>query len=155
MEIVEYREKYKPDFIRLNTAWIEKHFVMEQHDRDILSHPENYIRRGGMAFFAVEQACVMAVCLVSPAAADSKDVWEIHKLAADEKYQGHGAGSAVLKACIEYAAANGAKKLVLCTNHILKAAIHLYEKAGFRQVPPKEFSEYERADTWFELKLKD
>lgn len=31
------------------------------------------------------------------------DIWEICKLATDEKYQGQGAGSSVLKACINYA----------------------------------------------------
>lgn len=32
MEIVEYQEKYKKDFIELNTQWVERYFVIEQAD---------------------------------------------------------------------------------------------------------------------------
>ncbi len=42
MEIIKYEEKYRQDFIDLNTAWVERFFVMEQEDRDILSHIEDF-----------------------------------------------------------------------------------------------------------------
>lgn len=32
MEVIEYQKKYKQDFIRLNTAWVEKYFIMEETD---------------------------------------------------------------------------------------------------------------------------
>ena len=60
--------------------------------------------------------------------------WEICKLAADERYDGHGAGSAVFKACMDYALENGANKLIILSNSILKPALHIYEKYGFYEI---------------------
>lgn len=143
MEIVKYKKKYEQDFIRLNTAWIEKYFYMEQEDRDILYHVEEFIKNGGMVFFAVEEDAVLASCMVTPA---GENVWEICKLATDESYQGRGVGSAVFKACMDYAIENGAEKLTLISNHILKPALHIYEKFGFKRVAVDRSEEYERCD---------
>lgn len=143
MEIISYQKKYKQDFISLNTAWVEKYFVMEQEDREILENVDDLLNQGAMIFFAVENDTVLATCMALPT---GDDVWEICKLAANEKYQGSGAGSAVFKACMDYAAENGAKKLTLISNHILKPALHIYEKFGFKRVELTRGSEYERAD---------
>lgn len=147
MEVVRYEEAYKQDFIRLNTAWIEKFFVMEQEDRDILGHVDDLLAKGGMIFFAVENAHVLATCMVVPF---GNHVWEMCKLAADEKYQGRGAGNAVFKACMEYAIEHGARKLTLISNHILENALHIYEKYGFQRVPVSRSEEYERCDVQYE-----
>lgn len=143
MEIIEYQKKYEKDFIELNTAWVEKYFVMEQEDRDILYHTEDFLKKGGMIFFAVEDDKVLATCMVFPF---GNNVWEICKLATNEKYQGLGAGSAVFKSCMDYAIKNGAEKITLISNHILKPALHIYEKFGFKCVPLNRGEEYERAD---------
>lgn len=143
MEIIEYHKKYEKDFIELNTAWVEKYFVMEQEDRDILYHTEDFLKKGGMIFFAVENDKVLATCMVFPY---GDNVWEICKLAANEKYQGNGAGSAVFKACMDYAINRGAEKITLISNHILKPALHIYEKFGFKRVSLNRGEEYERAD---------
>lgn len=151
MEVIEYQEKYKQDFIRLNTAWVEKYFVMEETDREILLHTDDLIQKGGMIYFAVEDNKVLATCMVIP---EENYTWEILKLAADDCYCGHGAGSAVFKACINYAIAHGAKKLTLISNHILKPALHIYEKFGFRQVKVDR-TEYERCDVQCEYIVSD
>lgn len=142
MEIIEYQEKYKQDFIRLNTAWVEKYFVMEDTDREILENVDSYLRSGGMIYFAVDNGKVLATCMVIP---EGGDVWEILKLAADENCEGKGAGSAVFKACMDHAIGHGAKKLTLISNHILKPALHIYEKFGFKQIEVDR-TEYERCD---------
>lgn len=143
MEIVKYRKELKQDFIELNTAWVEKYFVMEAEDIEILNNVDELIMSGAMIFFAVEDERVLAVCMVIPV---KDNVWEICKLAANEKYQGNGAGSAVFKACMDYAVEHGAEKLTLISNHILKPALHIYEKFGFRRVDLSRGDEYERAD---------
>ena len=143
MEVIKYQEKYKKDFIRLNIAWVEKYFTMEQEDRDILYHVDEFLEKGSMIFFAVEDNHVLATCMAMPF---GDDIWEICKLAANENYQGHGAGSAVFKACMDYAIDHGAKKLTLISNHILKPALHIYEKFGFKHVPVDRANEYERCD---------
>lgn len=146
MEIIEYQEKYKQDFIKLNTMWVEKYFVMEDTDREILSHTDHFIQMGGMIYFAIKNEKILATCMVIP---KEKDIWEILKLAADENYKGHGAGSAVFKACMDYAITHGAKKLTLISNHILKPALHIYEKFGFQQVQVDR-TEYSRCDVQYE-----
>lgn len=152
MEVIKYQEKYKIDFIKLNTAWVEKYFTMEQEDRDILYHVNEFLEKGSMIFFAIENNHVLATCMTMPL---GNDVWEICKLAANEKYQGHGAGSAVFKACMDYAIDNGAKKLTLISNHILKPALHIYEKYGFQRVPVDRSEEYERCDVQCEYIVKN
>lgn len=143
MEIVKYHEKYKQAFIELNTAWVERFFVMEEEDREILNHVEEYLEKGGMIFFAVEEDQVLATCMVYPT---GDSVWELCKLAATGQHTGKGAGSAVFKACMDYAIDHGARKLTLISNHILKQALHIYEKYGFQRVELSRGEEYERAD---------
>lgn len=146
MEIVPYQTKYKQDFIELNLAWIEKYFKVEPQDVEMLNNIEQIIAAGAMIYFALEADTVIATCMVMP---KNDQVWEICKLAADENYQGRGAGSAVLEACMNYAKNRGAKKLLIVTNTILSAAMHLYEKVGFREVPIDEIG-YERVDIQLE-----
>lgn len=148
MEIVEFQKKYEKDFIELNTAWVERFFVMEQADRDVLEHVEDLLKTGAMVYFAVENDHVLATCMAMPL---GEDVWEICKLAATGQYTGKGAGSAVFKASMEYAIARGAKKLTLISNRRLKPALHIYEKYGFKEVPlNKAYWGFDRADIQFE-----
>ncbi len=144
MEIVAYQPCYKQDFIALNTAYVEKFFVMEQADRDILEHVDEWLDKGAMIYFAVEENQVLATCMAQPL---GHAVWEICKLAADEQYQGRGAGQAVFQAAMQYAIRQGAEKLTLISNRILKPALHIYEKFGFQEVPlEKAYWGYDRAD---------
>lgn len=143
MEIVTYQKKYEQDFIDLNTAWVERFFVMEEEDREILYHAEDYMEKGGMIFFAIEDDKVLATCMVYPLSAN---VWEICKLAAVGQHTGKGAGSAVFKACMDYAVEHGAEKITLISNHILKQALHIYDKFGFQRVELNRGNEYQRAD---------
>lgn len=143
MEIIEYQEKYRQDFIDLNTAWVERFFVMEEEDREILNHVEDYLEKGGMIYFAIEDGKVLATCMVYPT---GDDVWEICKLAAAGQCTGRGAGSRVFKSCMDYAVSRGARKLTLISNHILKQALHIYEKFGFQRVELSRGNEYKRAD---------
>lgn len=148
MEIVEYQKKYEKDFIELNTAWVERFFTVEQADRDVLEYVEDLLKAGAMVYFALEEGHVLATCMAMPLGGD---VWEICKLAAAGQYTGKGAGSAVFKACMEYAIAQGAKKLTLISNRRLKPALHIYEKHGFREVPlNKAYWGFDRADIEFE-----
>lgn len=149
MEIVPYHTKYKQNFIDLNLAWIKKYFKVEPQDVEMLNNIEQIIAAGAMIYFALEADKVVATCMVMP---KNNQVWEICKLATDENYQGRGAGAAVLEACMNYAKNQGAKKLLIVTNTILSAAMHLYEKAGFREVPIDEM-EYERVDIQLEKVL--
>lgn len=148
MEIVEYKELYKADFINLNIGWIERYFTPEPADYEILDHVEELLSKGSMIYFAVEDDHVLATCMAMPL---EDDVWEICKLAATGQYTGKGAGSAVFKASMNYALAHGAKKLTLISNRRLKPALHIYKKFGFQEVPlNKAYWGFDRADIEFE-----
>lgn len=146
MEIIEYQKQYKKDFIRLNTAWITKYFTMEEADHEILENVDALVNAGSMVFFAIEANTVLATCMTVP---KDDDTWEICKLAADDRCKGRGAGSAVFQACMDYAISHGAKKLTLVSNHILKPALHIYEKFGFSPIEFKN-TEYNRGDVEYE-----
>lgn len=151
MEIVEYEEKYKQDFIALNLAWIGRYFKPEQADADVLDNVEETLKQGSMIYFAVEEGRVLATCMAMPLGGGE---WEIMKLAATGQYTGKGAGSAVFKACMDYAVAHGATKLKLISNRLLKPALHIYEKFGFREVPlDKALWGFERADIQYEYEV--
>lgn len=147
MEITFYQDKYKKDFAELNLAWIKKYFKVEPQDVEMLNDAESLIKKGAAVYFAVEQDKAIAVCMVIPR---DGQIWEICKLATDEHYIGKGAGSAVLKACMDYAKEHGAKKLMIVSNTSLSAAMHLYDKFGFKEVPI-DHMEYERVNIQLEL----
>lgn len=150
MEIIQYIPEYKNDFIRLNTSWIEKYFSIEQEDLDTLNNIDYLLENGAMIFFAVENGAVLATSMALPV---DKDNWEICKLASDERYQGKGAGSAVFKACMDYAIDNNAKKLILVSNSILKPALQIYKNFGFKEIPVDSMHNYQRGDIQFEYTI--
>lgn len=149
MEIVSYQNQYKKDFVDLNLAWIKKYFKVESQDVKMLNDVENLITKGAAVYFAVEQSKVIATCMVIPR---DNQVWEICKLATDGHYMGKGAGSAVLNSCMNYAKEHGAKKLMIVSNTILSAAMHLYAKAGFEEVPISNM-EYARVNIQLERNI--
>ena len=151
MQVIEYQEKYKKDFVKLNTQWVERYFVMEDADLEVLEHVDDLLKSGAMIYFAVEEDQVLATCMAMPL---DGDVWEICKLAASGQYTGTGAGSAVFRASMNYAKEHGAKKLTLISNSRLKPALHIYKKFRFKEVPlNKAYWGFERADIEFEYNI--
>lgn len=152
MKIVSYNPKYKRDFIEMNKAWIEDMFALEDEDIREMANIEASIENGGQIYFSLDDdENVMACCMIAPR--EDGD-WEIMKFAARGMYTGTGAGSACLKACIDYAKEMQLQKIVIVSNRKCKQAVHLYRKFGFTEVPvDKEKFPYERADIAFELLL--
>ena len=64
----------------------------------------------------------------------------IRMLAVDPKFQGGGAGGALVDACIEQARADGKERLVLHTTPWMTSAHRLYERRGFRRAPDRDFT---------------
>jgi ribosomal protein S18 acetylase RimI-like enzyme len=65
---------------------------------------------------------------------------EIRALAVAPEGQGKGTGSALLQAAIAHAERAGVRNLVLLTQADMRAAQHLYQKAGFRRLPDRDWS---------------
>ena len=110
MQVVPYADKYKKDFVKMNTEWISKMFVMEPEDFKVLNNIEAKIADGGQIFFALDdEGEVLACSMIAPL---SNKEWEIEKFCAKGMYTGTGAGSACLKACIDYAKEKQVEKIV-------------------------------------------
>lgn len=149
MKIVPYTSKYKNEFIEMNKAWISEMFAIEQEDLRELENIEPYIEAGGQIFFALDsEDNVMACCMIAPRADGD---WEIMKFAARGMYTGTGAGSACLKACIDYVKEKKISKVIIVSNRKCVQAIHLYKKYGFVEIPvDKKKFPFDRADIAFE-----
>lgn len=153
MKLVSYNPKYKNEFIEMNKYWISSMFIMENEDEHELDNIEPYIENGGQIFFALDDNnSVMACCMIAPR---DDGNWEIMKFAAKGMYTGTGAGSACLKACIDYAREQGVERIIIVSNRKCVQAVHLYRKFGFIEIPvDKEKFPFERADIAFELFLR-
>lgn len=68
------------------------------------------------------------------------DEAEIRALAVSPEGQGRGTGNALLRAVIERARQAGVAHLVLLTQPSMRAAQHLYQQAGFRRLPDRDWS---------------
>jgi GNAT superfamily N-acetyltransferase len=149
LEIITYRPEHQPWFEKFNRDWIERYFWMEPIDVAVLQHPEEHIlSKGGtilMASCDKEIAGTVALKYVSPG------VYEFTKMAVDEKFRGQKVGLALAKAAIEKARGLGAHKIILYSNTLLEAAISLYRKLGFREIPVD--GTYERSNIKMELIL--
>ena len=139
------------EFTNLNYEWLEKYFVIEPHDTEMLENPKTYIiDKGGEILFAkVNDTIVGTVALIKI----SDNYYELAKMAVTEQFQGKKIGKLLLEAVITYAQEHGIKTLMLESNRTLKAALHLYQKIGFIEIPTDPNSPYDRADIKMELHL--
>lgn len=138
-------------FRDINIAWIERYFVVEKKDREVLEHPrEAIIDKGGAILMAVDAFGAIGCCALM---AMGDGVFELAKMGVTPEAQGRGVGRTLIDAAIGRARELGAKRLFLETNAILKPALKLYADAGFRPVATATPSPYARADVQMELML--
>lgn len=153
MKIIPYDPKYREDFIEMNRLWISEMFEIEEEDLRVLEHVDDRVKEGAEIFFAVEEISdtVLACCMMEPLL---NGEWEIAKFCARGMYTGTGAGSACLKACIDFAKDKKIEKLVIVSNRKCERAVRLYRKFGFTEVPvDTEKFPFARADIAFEMVL--
>lgn len=147
VDIVSYQPTYKESFKRLNIAWLEKYFVVEDFDLEVLSNPEKYIiDTGGFIFFAKYANKVVGTCALMK---DSENTWELTKMAVADAYQGKKIGHKLAETAINKFKSFGEGVLFLESNSKLVNALHIYKKLGFvLQDNLKEQSHYDRADVY-------
>ena len=147
-----YDPSYKQSFIDLNTAWLNEFFAVEEHDRQVFSNIEEVIiRPGGEIFFCLSDDVVVGTVAMQKL---SDDVYELAKMAVAKPYRGRGFSNELMSACLEFARARKAAKVVLLSNTRMVPAIRLYRKSGFVEVPLGE-TDYAWADIQMELSLVD
>jgi GNAT superfamily N-acetyltransferase len=151
IRIVSYRRDLAPAFQRLNLAWIERLFVVEDADRKVLGDPErSIITPGGQILFALDgDEAIGTVAMVRYTAAR----YELAKMAVEPSHQGRGIGEMLGATAIAFARDAGAETIFLLTNSSLAGAIRLYERLGFRHGVDPDPPEYARADVYMELPI--
>lgn len=121
---------------------------MEAADYKSLDHPEEYIlHKGGHILFALYNDIPVGTCALIKM---EDGGFELAKMAVSPLVKGKGIGFLLGNAAIEKAKELGANRLYLESNTILKPAISLYHKLGFKKITGKP-SPYERSNIQMEL----
>lgn len=150
VQVIDYQPEYQQAFRELNVEWIQTWFKMEESDYKALDHPKEYILdKGGHILIALYKNEPVGACALIKM---DGDVFELAKMAVSPKAKGMGIGYLLGQACIAKAKSLGATKLYLESNTILKPAISLYHKLGFKKIAGAP-SPYERCNIQMELEL--
>jgi DNA-binding MarR family transcriptional regulator/N-acetylglutamate synthase-like GNAT family acetyltransferase len=150
VEIVAYEPKYQEAFKQLNVDWISQYFKMEETDYKSLDHPKEYILdKGGYILIALYKGKPVGTCALIKM---NSQTFELAKMAVGAAAKGKGIGWLLGNAAIELAKEHGAGKLYLESNTILKPAINLYHKLGFKKITG-EPSPYERCNIQMEVNI--
>lgn len=131
VEIVNFDPSLAQAFADLNYEWIASAYGIEDHDREILDHPETYIvDRGGEVFFALlngEPVGTVAMIKID----DSS--FELAKMAVSPNHRGQGISNSLMEACINFATER--------------------RKFGFKEIELDPNSPYMRANIRMELAI--
>lgn len=150
ISIVHYEEIYASDYKKLNLAWIEKYFIVEEHDLEQLDNPREYIiGKGGFIIFATYNNAIVGTCALIKT---GDKEYEMAKMAVAAGFQGKQIGKKIGQAIINLARALNADRIWLESNRRLIPALTLYSKLGFVEIPMTG-SPYARADIRMELWL--
>lgn len=150
IKIIAFDDSLKKHFAELNVAWISKYFAIEPKDEQVLSNPQQFIlQNGGFIFFATFNNNIAGTAALIKT---GEKVYELAKMAVSDAYQGNKIGNALLHYCIAKAKQLDAGKIILYSNTILGAAIHLYKKFGFKEVP-LENADFKRSNIKMELNI--
>jgi putative acetyltransferase len=148
VRIADYHPRWRADFARLNTEWLERWFVVEPVDRAVLSDPETHILAGGgRVLFAVDGDghALGTVALLH----EGDGVYELTKMAVDPAARGRGIGRLLMAGALDAWRGLGGRELFLESSSRLRPALALYESVGFRHRPaPRPGSHYARADVY-------
>ncbi len=146
--IVDFDAVWRDDFARLNIDWLERFFVVEGIDREVLHDPETHILGpGGRILFAVDakDRAIGTVALKR----EGEGVYELTKMAVEPGHQGAGIGRALMMAALKTYRELGGRELFLESSSKLAPALKLYESVGFVHKPaPRPGSHYQRADVY-------
>ena len=146
IRIVGFDPRWRTAFATLNIEWLEHWFVVEDYDREVLAHPEEYIlANGGHILFAIdaEEYALGTVALKH----EGDGVYELTKMAVSPEARGRGIGRLLMVAALDLYRTLDARELFLESSSLLGPALALYESVGFRHHPaPRAGSHYARAD---------
>lgn len=150
VRIVEYQDRYQEAFKVLNEQWISTYFEIEEADSKALDNPKSYILdKGGKIFVALYNDQAVGVCALIKMN-DPDYQYEMAKMAVSPDVQGKSIGWLLGQTIVAEAKKLGASKLYLESNTLLKPAINLYHKLGFKKVVGRP-TPYARCNIQMEL----
>lgn len=148
IKLINYENKYQPDFKRLNMEWLEKLELVEEHDLEILDDPDGMvIDNGGVIFLATDGEKIIGTAGLYK---ENDTAYELIKMSVDTEYRGQGISKLLLDRCIKEAKDRKATKLFLYSNSKLTTALKLYDKYGFVHIDAAD-SPFITADVKMEL----
>lgn len=143
IKVVEYSEAEKNAIKTLNYEWLENYFRVEERDVLSLNNPkEEIIDKGGFIFYAKIGGQILGTISLLR---KTDHLYEIGKMAVSSKAQNQNIGTYLLEHFLQVAKERKIGTLILYSNTKLEAAIYLYRKYGFREIPLEE-GLYERAN---------
>ena len=144
IEIIPFTEEKKEYIKLLNYEWLQKYFTVEPHDVVQLSDPQKeIIDKGGLIFYALYNNEIVGTYSLIKV---KEKEYELAKMAVTEKCKGLGIGKIMMEHSINEAKKINSPILSLFSNTKLEAAIHLYRKYGFIEMPLPKDVHYERAN---------
>ena len=131
---------------------VKKYFYVEEKDIKLLNDCENTILKNkGHIFFAkYNDAIVGCFSLIL----NDENIYELGKMAVDQKFQGMKIGQELLKFAIDFAKKSDWSKIILYSSTKLQNALYLYKKYGFKEIELEKNLPYARSDIKMELLLK-
>lgn len=127
----EWDDSLAGAFRDINAEWISTMFSLEANDRAILDDPRGSILADGgvILFVEADGLGTVGTCALKRM---GDGVYELTKMGVLASARGRGAGEFLLAHTLARASSMAMLRLYLLTNCKCAAAIHLYEKMGFR-----------------------
>jgi GNAT superfamily N-acetyltransferase len=151
IQVITFDPRYITDFVSLNREWIERYFQIEAMDLAQLENPvESILKDGGEIFFILMNKAVVGTCAMIP---HGPGCYELAKMAVDPTARGKKFGDLLMITALDWAKSRQATKVILLSNTVLKPAISLYEKHGFKTVHLGNHPDYERCNIVMEQEL--
>lgn len=152
VRVVDFDPRWRDDFARLNLEWLERWFVVEPIDREVLGDPETHIlAAGGRILFVLMRDAQGSERVVGTVALkhEGNGVYELTKMAVEPGHRGAGIGRRLMDGALDTFRKIGGRELFLESSKRLGPALALYESVGFRHYPaPRPGSHYSRADVY-------
>lgn len=148
VRIVDFAPRWRDDFARLNIEWLQRWFVVEPIDHEVLHDPQTHLLAdGGRVLFAIDDDgnARGTVALKHEGAG----VYELTKMAVAPQARGRGIGRLLMQGALDAYRQHGGRELFLESSSKLAPALRLYESVGFvHRQAPRAGSHYARADVY-------
>lgn len=147
--VTDFLSQYSNEFYKLNKAWIEESWVLEDSDKKDLLNPDKIVENGGQVFFALEdKIAIGTVAMIK----SSNGRFELAKMTVQEDFRGKGIANMLMDECLKFAKQNNAREIFLISNDSLIIARNLYDKYDFKEAV-LDSQKYERGNVKMILQI--